>query len=921
MAQSGSCPNPDLSNGATVHNQLGICSDLETQIGRGDEEGEKEDEEVELAEEVGEDVLMMAEAGEEQAEREIGQHVVKEEVRIIQVALLPNGLIKKGEEGESETLEENELGGAEVQDKEQKEIHEETRTKEGEDRTKEESKGKHAVGENQCHFSDRNKDNEEDRGVEEYETDIAIPETDVMEEPTDKGDNGFEKHQTVSATNDPENVDELSFVVEESVTDTQLSTDNTTETEFAFFSTNGELTETTEGPTTYYDSNTTGIDEEIPVQHDQCQISTVPINSIEFPNAINQTNQLVSENLEKIKNTGEKDSSKQEAESINNTKWQQIDTVEAKIEVEGTNELVKDVQSASDAALDIEGETNLEVAQPQLASVPPEAQSQTEGEIEETRFGGINHKAQEEEQVRQVGVNTLTATDGGGNSTEEECKASDNVVSESMSKEEHRGRSDKEMQEESIVQDENQAMVSHPELAVQFVEEVPLDPKQDVDLDQVEEAYELVEQGENQREQTEDEVTSAEKKSTTEGGDFQEHPTQFLKETGTDRDQQRNQIILEHERGGEALEEEIVEEVEMAEEPVTVLDDDIEEVEERETSEPADMMTVPSEDARMEAKDEKSQKLEVMKMELDKVRDEKQKDEKGHVVNEKKPEDVIRDVELDINGKVKELRKAMENGILCPEPQQLTKEVWGTARMRSPRRKDSDWIKTDQPEDNREPEMKDWRKELKPVKKDIWENERGRKEWAKKDPSPEKKSLPKNEDWIKELKSVIKDESLPKKKDEQAKKKRVVLLEDGHSYFPQRDETTEEKREDVKLVSHRRAESPLPHVRRNSKTPQDQDYEISLYVKVKNTHIQSSSYYVQPQLITLHIRFENGGFLNRSLVKAMIALANGSSTAKSPYEAMFVPIDQSTENSSQSTTLQFKTMYKMTILNYLVSSV
>lgn len=844
MAQSGSCPNPDLSNGAIVHNQLGICSDLDTQRERGDEEGEKEDEEVELAEEVGEDVLMMAEAGEEQAEREIEQHVEKEEVRIMQVDLLPNGLIKEGE-GESETPEENKVGGVEVQDKEQGKIHEQTREKEGEDKKKEESKGTHAVVEKQCHFCDRHKDSEEKGEDEKNEEEIASPEAEVKDEQINKGDNESDEHQTVSTTNDAETVDESSIVVDESVTATQLSTDDTYETEVAIFSTNGEVTETTEGPTTYFDSNTTGIDEEITIQHDPLQISTVRFSTIEVPNAINQTNQLTSENLDEMKNIDEKDSecNKQETESINNNiTWQQIDTAEAKIEVEGTNELVKGVQSASDAALDIEGETNLEVAQPQLASVPPEAQSQTEGEIEETRFGRINHKAQEEEQVRQVGVNTLTATDGGGKSTEEECKASDNVVSESMGKEERRGRSDKEMQEESLVQVENQAMVSLPDPAVQFAEEVPLDAKQDVDLDQVEEAFELEEQGEIQLEQTEDEVTSAEEKSTTEGGDFQEYPTQFLREMGTDcgdifGDQPRNQIILEHKRGGEALEEAMVEEVEMAEEPVTVLDDDIEEIEESETSEPANMTAAPSEDASMETKDEKSRKLEVMKVELDKKRDGKQKDEKEDVMNKKKPKDVIKDVELDMNGKVKELKKAMENGILCPEPQQLRNEVWGTARMRSPRRKDNDWIKTDQPEDNREPEMKDWRKELKPVKKDIWENERGRKEWVKKDPSPEEKSLPKKEDWIKELKSVIKDESLPKKKGEQAKKKRVVLLEDGHSYIPQREEITEEKREEVKLISHRKVESPLPYVRRNSKTPQDQDYEISLYVKVKNTHI------------------------------------------------------------------------------------
>ncbi|XP_053273479.1 chloride intracellular channel protein 5 isoform X1 [Pleuronectes platessa] len=126
--------------------------------------------------------------------------------------------------------------------------------------------------------------------------------------------------------------------------------------------------------------------------------------------------------------------------------------------------------------------------------------------------------------------------------------------------------------------------------------------------------------------------------------------------------------------------------------------------------------------------------------------------------------------------------------------------------------------------------MKDWRKDLKPVKKDKWDTDSGRKEW-RKEASPEEKSLLRREDWIKELKSVIKDESLPKKRDEHVKRKRVVLLEDGHSYFPQREEMTEEKNEEVKHILHRRVNSPFSPVHRNSRTPQDQDYEISLYVK------------------------------------------------------------------------------------------
>ncbi|XP_026157394.1 chloride intracellular channel protein 5 isoform X1 [Mastacembelus armatus] len=368
------------------------------------------------------------------------------------------------------------------------------------------------------------------------------------------------------------------------------------------------------------------------------------------------------------------------------------------------------------------------------------------------------------------------------------------------------------MQEEHITQFENQA-VTLPEPVAKCVEDVPLDPQQDVDMDQVEEAFELEEGGELLPNQP-----AAE--STNEGdGDVHEHPLHLFKEAGTDLSKPpREQAAVEDKMGGGAEEEAVVEEIELAEEPVTVLDDVIEEIEESQTNEleeekPA-AITTQSEDSAVETKDEECQKLEVEKVELGKENNEKPKE-----------------VELDINGRVRGLKQALENGILCPEPQPLRKEGWGTARVLSPRKKDNDWIKNDQPEEEREPELKAWRKELKPVNKNIWETDRGKKEWVKKEVPPEEKTPPRKEAWIMELKSVIKDESLPKKKDEQVKKKRVVLLEDGHSYIPQREEMTEGKKDEVKPIFHKKAESPMPRVCRNSTTPQDQDYEISLYVK------------------------------------------------------------------------------------------
>lgn len=826
MAQSSSGPNPDLSNGAIVHSPLGICSDLDTQRRREDEEGEEEDEEVELAEEVGEDVSMMAEAGAGQTEGKSREQSEREEVRIIQMALLPNGAIEE-EKGGGERLKEN-GEGVEVGDEEHEMIDEQTREKEGEGKAEEESKNKTAVIENPCHFSalievekgqeqilDSKEENEEDRGDEEdkQQAVIASSETEVRETKTHGGDNGSEENQVVSTT-------------------------DADKTEVVILPTNGEVTESVKDPTidVIYP---TGINEQANNQGNVCQISTVSNNGIPFDTigtidvVANQTNQLTSENKDEMKNTDEKDkseSSKKVVESINNNiMWKQKDCIEPKVENERTKEFVKYAKFASDDVLDIGGEVNQKVEQPDLAFVPFEGQLQSL--IGETRKVGINHQGQEEEQVRQVGINTLTVMDGGGQSTEAEGKTGDNVVRQS--EEEHRGTGDLEMQEEKIVQVENQAEVDLKEPVLQCVEEVPSDTQQDVDLDQVDEAFELEEGGKVEPDNLGgSEVTLEENQSTTDGGgDLQEHPSQLLKEAETDwienlREQLRQQALVEDEKGG-AEEEAMEGELEMAEEPVTVLDDEIEEIEEslsRELEErkPA-TITAPAEDTIVETKDEEYQELPGQKVEPAKENDEEQKDEK-------------REVEFDKNGRVKGLKQAMENGILCPEPHLLRKEEWGTARVLSPRRKDNDWIKKDQTEEERAPEMKEWRKELRPVKKDIWESERGRIEWLKRETSLEERSLPRKEDWIKELKSVIKDESLPKKRDEQLKKKRVVLLEDGHSYIPQRQEMTEEKREEVKLISHRRVGSPLPPVRRNSRTPQDQDYEISLYVKVMKTY-------------------------------------------------------------------------------------
>ncbi|XP_033471622.2 uncharacterized protein LOC117249906 isoform X1 [Epinephelus lanceolatus] len=845
MAQSGSCPNSDLPNGAVVHGPLGICSDPDTQRGREDEEGEEGDEEVELAEEVGEDVLMMAEAEEREVEGESREQSEREEVGIIQVALLQNGVIREGEEG-GERLEENSEEGVELVDEEYDMI-EQTRETDGEGKGEQESKDTTAAliedKKGQEQILDSNEENEDSREGEEMKQEAvtASSATELTEDETSDKDNGLVK--VVSSCDDGEHVQDS--LVEEAGEDTQVSTEDTDKAEVVTLPINAEVTD----PTIDVTPVAIWTKEQANNQDDLYQTSAVGNSTITFDATdtikvvANQTDQLTSEKGEETKNTDEKDNSqpsKQEVESVNNNiTWQQKDVIEAKAEAEGSTEFVEDAMSTFDNIQDIEGEAKQNGETPDFAFEASEEQSQTEVGIEETRVVGINQEEQEEKSVRQVEVNTLSLMGGGGQSAEEDGKTGDNVIRESVGEEEHRQSGDLEMRE-NIVQVTNQAKVDLQEPVQQCVEEVLLDTQKD--LDQVEEAFELEEGAEVEPNQSVGEGTSEENESTTEeGNDLQEHLSQMLKEVGTDWGEKlRQQVLVEDQKGGGAEEEEEEEEeamegeVEMAEEPVTVLDDEIEEVEESQRRELEEQkpaaITAPCETNIAETKDGEHQELQEQKLELGKENEE-QKNEKGEVERDEKPKDDNREVELDINGRVKGLKQAMENGILSPEPQPLRKEEWGMTRVLSSRRKDNDWIKKVQCEEEGEPQIKDWRKELKPVKKDIWEPERGRKEWPKRETSPEEKSPPKKEDWIKELKSVIKNESLPKKRDEQVKKKRVVLLEDGHSYIPQREEMIEERKEEVKLISHRRVGSPLPPGHRNRATPQDQDYEISLYVK------------------------------------------------------------------------------------------
>ncbi|KAK5847709.1 hypothetical protein PBY51_016817 [Eleginops maclovinus] len=826
----------------------------------------------------------MAEAEEGQDEEISRELSEREESRINQVAPSPNEEIQEVEAG-GERQEENGKGGVKGEDLEHIMIEELTSHKEAEGEEEQGSEETEAGIEDPCHSaeviedktgqeqtSDSSKETEEE-SKNEQEAVIASSDTKESEDNTDDEESGLEEQQEVSTTDDAE-------YVQESEEDGQLCTDD--ESEVVILPTDGEAAQIIMDATVV-SPVTMGMEEKVKHQDELYQTSTDGIHfDTEAIQEVNQTNQLTSE--EEDEHTDEKEnpeSSEQEVETTNKTvTWEREDYIEAKFEDEETDELVKDAVSTSEDLLDIVGEVNQEEDTSDFAFEPSE--EQTEGGIEETEVG-INERDEEEKQVRQVGVNSLTEMDRGGQSAEEDGKTADNAITDTMGEEEPRG--DVNVEEEKIVEAEMQEDPS--EAVLQSVEGVPLDMQEHEDMDQVEEAFQLEEEGEVEPDQPEDEVRSEDNDSKTRGY-LQEHPWQ--EERGGDleeelREQPRGQTLVEDEKGGGAEEEAMQEEIDMAEEPVTVLDDDIEEIEDRQRREvQEEVHTTIIDPSGAETKDEECQELQGEKLELSKENDEikevkhdekveddsreveanektqdeckevekdekpqddreveedeTQEDNREAEKNEKpqehreiekddKPQEKNKEVELDVNGRVEEVKKSMENGILSPEPKN---EERGLAKVLSLKRRDNDWIKKVQPEEKSAPENELWRKELKPVKKDVWESESGKKEWSRKETSPDQKSPPRKDDWIKELKSVIKNESLPKKGNEQ-KKKRVVLLEDGHSYIPQHEEMIEETREEVKLISHRRPESSFPAGHKNNKTPEDQDYKISLYVK------------------------------------------------------------------------------------------
>lgn len=389
-----------------------------------------------------------------------------------------------------------------------------------------------------------------------------------------------------------------------------------------------------------------------------------------------------------------------------------------------------------------------------------------------------------------------------------------------------------EMEKEMFHQIENLAADIHVKPGELHVQDVSVDRHKGKIFDKERDASEMNEKTE---------VPLKENTTTTaERGRVQEHLLQDLRmfEIGPGDNQELRQLAEDQK---ETEQENPVEaEVEMGEEPVTVLDDYI--IESTEVpSIPFIRWPFGTTSERQQDKELQKVKVQAGEKEEEKKKQVKEKEkctkqegekEKLKEKEEKKDYQILKDIKKD--SEVKGLKQVIENGTVGVQPQPLWKEGQGKSKLVSTMRKDDDWIKRDQQDEGIGEEVKDRRKELRPFRKNILENERRDQEWMIKKKVPEPQSSPKKGDWMKELKSVIKDESQSKKKDDQVKKKRVVLLEDGHSYIPQREEMTPDEREEVKLIFHRKVESPVHPKRRNSRTLQDQNHEISLYVKVMN---------------------------------------------------------------------------------------
>ncbi|XP_065808341.1 probable serine/threonine-protein kinase kinX [Labrus bergylta] len=587
MAHRGSRPNPALSKGVVFRNPLNISPHFDTQQGRDVvEEAEEEDEEVELAEEVGEDVLMMEEAGEAQeaeeeeeeeddeddydydddeAEEEEEEVESREDRRIIPVALLSNGVGRERDEG-AESLEENGEDGLEVALEELDLTQDQARVKEGQVK----SNDTKSVMESRFHFSplitvnrgqvqllNSQEDDSENIDEEEYvqEALMASPETRIRWERTNDRGNGLKENQVVSRADVTVHIQDRGALIKESGEAKQLPMCDTNKASNAGQPTGAKATEHVVTPATMRTTEKDNIRDNI------SRASTVHDNGKPFETtgltkvAVNQTNRF---NEDKIKNTEDNSKfGKQGVESVTgNITWQKEVRIEAKVEDQGSKKFVEKAMPASEDVFGIRGKEIQKTEKPNLFE-PSEEKVKTEVEIEKAKMVELNKREREEEQMRQLGVDTLAMLVRRRQSQDEERNTGDHF---------RKLESDVEYPEKVV---QVKADLSNP--VQQYVDEATLDTQGDEGLEQVEEAYELEEESEVEAEKPAEEVSSEENESTTEDGeDLQEHHSQLLAEAGRDwgedsREVGRQQTLAEDEKGRQAKEKLV--EVEFAEEP------------------------------------------------------------------------------------------------------------------------------------------------------------------------------------------------------------------------------------------------------------------------------------------------------------------------------------------------------------------
>lgn len=786
MAQSRSCSNPDLYNEAIVCSPLVFCSDLDSPTGGED---------VELAEEVGEDALLFTEEG--QAEGDDDESRGESETGAICVIEVAISEVAQEVEKSYSKQDEDQISQRNAGDQEQEEMDVKI--------TKEESENVQTM--NECSLVSAEIKNQqilqckEETEEEKHDQKEAIATVEAKQEMEnlDKVLNYDERFQQIDAP------------VRERAEGAQLCDSNTTGVITLLTTENvWEIPEDVESQVNI------AISEQVTTQSNLTFCSndtTEPIDPAEA--IISQVNQLTTKLQVELKYTDQNNYHLITQRSNTDNMQEEDNAIEAMTENKEVQETRIAGKSASDEdlsenVLETGGTANIMVEQLELATF--KKQSLSEEWTEDTFVKGLDQKESEEENAHKIGVALLE-----GRKISEEV---DRKLVEEKEKE------NVETQGTPFLQVDNQAIEIHPEPVVHDVEKASVD-QQRIENFEMAEVFELKERaGLNL---IASEVPLQENKSTgaTEGN-LQKHPLKALKRLGTDwvgniRRHQKQKRLSKKKRGQEV--ETITGGLEMAEGPVTVLDDEIDET-----------GVVLSEHIKEEIPDTNSgatiDDAEVKgsrDLQKDKVEEQQFEKENRDSIKQSRNEDS--DANNDENRgkrKVKELKQVMEHGTSSLPPRATGKEGLGKSKVLSLKRKDNAWIKKDQEEEGVAQETKEWRKELRPVRKDVWETERRANERIKKEP-PAKENT--KEDWLKELKSVIKDESLPKRKDEKVKKKRVVLLEDGHSYVPQREEVVPETREEVQLFS----QSTLSTELRDSKTLQDQNYKISLYVKVNNS--------------------------------------------------------------------------------------